>query len=140
MIGMLKEFFSCLKLFSFLGVLIFVSCEKETDDVCLHSSDFIGVWDAVNINGKNLNSPELNLLLKSDGSCEIEEKSRSSSIIEGKWNLSEQSITITSTPSDSQQNFSMNILWYSKPTNRFKARIIYSGDEVIFLRSLILTH
>lgn len=139
MIDIRRKFISCLKMLLFLGVLIFVSCEKDVDDVCLHDSDFIGIWDAVNINGKKLNSPELGLWLKSDGCCEIEEKSQSSSIIEGRWNLYEQNLTITTAMSDSQQIFSMNILWYSNTTNRFKARINKSGNEVTFLRTLIPT-
>ena len=137
---MIKYSLFCIRISAvFLLMVINVSCNKESNDISIESTDFVGMWDAVNYNGQNLHSRKISYWFKSDGSCEIEDNVQSSLIMEGRWLFSEQDKRITVISNNYQYNATLSILWYSKYTNRFKAMVKCSGEEseIIYLRTLI---
>ena len=101
--------------------------------------DFVGMWDAVSFNGENQNSRKINYWFKSDGSCEIEDNEKSSTIMEGAWSFSEQDNILTVVSEKYRYNVTLQILWYSKSHDRFKAKVKDADveAEIVFLRTLI---
>ena len=119
-----------------LLVFSFLSCHKEIDSP-IEQKNIVGFWDIVSVNGKTP-SCCTNYWLRNDGTCDIY-----NNIDEwkGNWLFAEKNgkyfLSINCTQGNNLQYSEMEIVWFNEITHRFKAKDNKSGDEIIFLKTLL---